>query len=49
MLDMNNFNLENLIDKECNASNVSVKQRMDDVGESAPRLIKPKRQVSLLI
>ncbi|VDM93165.1 unnamed protein product [Litomosoides sigmodontis] len=44
MLDMNNFNLENSTDGECNASNASVHQRTDDASESAPKWIKPKRQ-----
>uniref|UniRef100_A0A0R3QBV6 GIT domain-containing protein n=1 Tax=Brugia timori TaxID=42155 RepID=A0A0R3QBV6_9BILA len=41
MLDMNNFNSDNSIDKECNAS---LSARISDANESIPKIIKPKRR-----
>uniref|UniRef100_A0A1I8EDX3 Ion_trans_2 domain-containing protein n=1 Tax=Wuchereria bancrofti TaxID=6293 RepID=A0A1I8EDX3_WUCBA len=44
MLDMNNFNSDNSIDKECNASKASLSGRMNDANDCTPKLIKPKRR-----
>ncbi|VIO90336.1 Uncharacterized protein BM_BM8470 [Brugia malayi] len=41
MLDMNNFNSDNSIDKECNAS---LSARISDANECIPKIIKPKRR-----
>uniref|UniRef100_A0A0R3RIA9 Ion_trans_2 domain-containing protein n=1 Tax=Elaeophora elaphi TaxID=1147741 RepID=A0A0R3RIA9_9BILA len=44
LLDMNNFNSENSIDKECNVSKASSNERTSDSGDSTPKWTRPRRQ-----
>lgn len=47
MLEMSNFNFDNSVEKEHNVPKTSLNGRMNDVSESAPKWIRPKRQVEM--